>query len=475
MPILNILASDEKQRIHTEALRVLGKVGCIVDHPAALKQLEAAGARVDGAAGKAFFTERMVQDALAATPNRYRAAGRSAGDGYNVHAGMRPRMRCLGGALNWLSETAGENRPISMTDVHQMLVLADGLQQVDLVGTPFCAEFPSKTYDIHALRWALSGTCKHIWGLCESSKNLPYQMELLQAVCGGRDRLKIHKRISGIVCIIDPLKFPNDEIERLNIYGDYQVPVKWTSSSMVGGNAPYTIAGALVQNVAQFLAALVITAVLRPGTPVVYYITLQLMDMQKGFALFAAPELMQITAAVAQMAGHYRLPSAITSISSTGSEKEQAIFQRSMGLYNCMLAGASEINLCGSLDGGTFFSPEFAVLDDLLMGYLRSAGKRFAISAESLAFAAIVRGIETGEYVSDSHTLQHLRRVKRFDSPLLDGSSHELWCQTGSRSLLARAREKADHIIATHSVEPLDEKLEKELDRIVAAADRALG
>ena len=142
-------------------------------------------------------------------------------------------------------------------------------------------------------------------------------MKLLEAVSGGREKLKTHKRISGIVCIIDPLKFPRDEIERLKIYGDYQVPVKWTSSSMIGGNAPYTVAGALVQNIAQFLAGLVITETLRPGTPVVYYITLQTMDMRKGFAVFASPELMQIRAAIAQIARNYHLPSAITTVSST--------------------------------------------------------------------------------------------------------------------------------------------------------------
>lgn len=116
--------------------------------------------------------------------------------------------------------------------------------------------------------------------------NLRYQMKLLEAVCGGREGFKTHKRISGIVCIIDPLKFARDEIERLKIYGAYRVPVKWTSSSMIGGNAPYTLNAALVQNVAQLLAALVISQRVAPNVPVVYYITLQLMDMRSVQALF---------------------------------------------------------------------------------------------------------------------------------------------------------------------------------------------
>lgn len=474
MRFFDVLSPEELKQIHGQALVVLGRVGCVIEHRETLELLHSVGAKVDFAKKRACFPEQMVEDALASTPKGYLAAGRDPEASYDVYAGMESKFRCLGGALNWLSTVADENHPITLADAKKMLALADALPEIDLVGTPFASDFPSKTYDIHSLRLALSSTVKHIWSLTISSKNLRYQMELIEAAIGGREKLKTHKRISGIVCIIDPLKFPRDEIERLKIYGDYQVPVKWTSSSMIGGNAPYTVAGALVQNIAQFLAALVITETLRPGTPVVYYITLQTMDMRKGFAVFASPELMQIRAAIAQIARHYNLPSAITTVSSTGSEKEQAIFLRSMGLINCMMAGAGEINLSGSLDGGAFFSPEFAVLDNLFMAYLRSFREGFAINPDNMGFEAISRGIDTGQYLSDTHTLKYLRREKRFADDLFDWRNHESWAQMDSCSLLERAWEKACHIIENHQAPPLAEKLEKELDSIVAAADKDL-
>jgi len=201
---------------------------------------------------------------------------------------------------------------------------------------------------------------------------------------------------------------------------------------------------------------------------------MKIMDMRKGFAVFASPELMQIRAAIAQISRHYNLPSAITTVSSTGSEKEQAIFLRSMGLINCMMAGAGEINLSGYLDGGAFFSPEFAVLDNLFMAYLRSFREGFAINSDRMGLEAISRAINTGEYLSDAHTIKYLRREKRFADDLFDWRNHESWVQTDSRSLLERAWEKALHIIENHQVPPLEEKLEKELDSIVAAADKDL-
>jgi trimethylamine:corrinoid methyltransferase-like protein len=91
-----------------------------------------------------------------------------------------------------------------------------------------------------------------------------------------------------------------------------------------------------------------------------------------------------------------------------------------------------------------------------------------------MGLEAITRCVETGEYLSDVHTMEHLRREKHFEGDLFDWRDHSSWAETESHSLLERAFEKAGHIVETHQVPPLAEKLEKELDSIVAAADKEL-
>jgi trimethylamine--corrinoid protein Co-methyltransferase len=474
MKFLNILSTEDLKRIHRKALMVLERVGCIVEHQGALASLHDAGVQVDFPNQRARIAGDIVESALASIPKQYLATGRTPDDSYEVQTDMPPKFRCIGGALKWLSFSKNDGQQITQNEARQMLCLADALPQVDLVGTPFVSDFPQKTYDIHSLRLALSKTTKHIWSLTISSKNLRYQMKLLETVMGDRENLKTHKRISGIVCILDPLKFSHDEIERLKIYGDYQVPVKWTSSSMIGGNAPYSVSGALVQNVAQLLAGLLISAYVTPGIPVVYYTTLQEMDMRKGYAIFGSPDLMVANAAIAQIARYYQLPSAITCLNSNGSEGGQSIFQRSMGLINCMMAGAGEINIAGALDGGAFFSPEFAVLDNEFIAYLRRFREGLVIDKGDNELEIIARNIEKGEYLSDAQTLECLRQGTNFMSELFDYRDHESWFEKDSATLVERAREKAVYIIETHQVDPLDDAVEKELDAIVAAADKEL-
>ena len=466
----NILSDKELEKVHEQALNVLEKVGCIIEHQEALEILESSGAIVDFTKKRARFHEDIVSKAMQLAPKKYLAAGLNPAYTYEVYAGMPTKLRGVGGALKWLSITQKEKRLINLADAKRMLALADGLPEINLVGTPFAAEFPTKTYDIHSLRLAMTCTSKHIWSLTIGSKNLAYQMEMLRAAGGGKENSQ--KRISGIVCVIDPLKFPHDEIERLKIYGDNMVPIKCTSSSMIGGNAPYTVAGGLIQNVAQFLAFLVITQTIRPGIPIVYYITIQDMDMRIGSALFSSPELMMARAAIAQIARHYNLPSSITTVSGTGTEPQQALFLRTYDLMTCMLSGAGEVNLGGSLDGGAFFCPEILAIDNESMAYLRHFLNGFEM-VDGIT-DVIARGIDSGQYLTDPHTLKYLRKQKRYFSDLLDGRSHDVWANNNPRNLIERAWEKALHIIETHEAPPLKEELVKELDRIVAVADKEL-
>jgi trimethylamine:corrinoid methyltransferase-like protein len=49
------------------------------------------------------------------------------------------------------------------------------------------------------------------------------------------------------------------------------------------------------------------------------------------------------------------------------------------------------------------------------------------------------------------------------------------WNATGRMTMAERARQRVTDILARHEVEPLDEALARELDRIAACAQRELG
>ena len=63
-----------------------------------------------------------------------------------------------------------------------------------------------------------------------------------------------------------------------------------TPFTLAGAMAPVTLAGALVEQNAEALAGMVLTQVVRPGSPVIYGGFTSNVDMQSGAPAFGTPE-----------------------------------------------------------------------------------------------------------------------------------------------------------------------------------------
>jgi trimethylamine--corrinoid protein Co-methyltransferase len=108
-----------------------------------------------------------------------------------------------------------------------------------------------------------------------------------------------------------------------------------------------------------------------------------------------------------------------------------------------------------------------------MIGYLRRTVLGFEVTPETLAFEVMQRVGPGGNFLTDEHTLRHAR--SEFWIPRLsDRDNYITWQRKGRRTMLERAAARRDQILREHYVEPLDEALELEIDRIVAAAGRQL-
>ena len=79
----------------------------------------------------------------------------------------------------------------------------------------------------------------------------------------------------------------------------------------------------------------------------------------------------------------------------------------------------------------------------------------------------------SGHYLTDSHTRDFLRREIQFVPDLFAYRSHKAWSVDPKR-LAEEAKARAADIIANHDVPPLEESLQRELNRIAAAAEKEI-
>ncbi|MBW2000232.1 MAG: trimethylamine methyltransferase family protein [Deltaproteobacteria bacterium] len=469
----DLLSSDEIQMIHEASLEVLESTGLRLNHPVALEKLSAAGAKVDKAKEQVCLPPNMVEEALETAPKTFVCAGRDLEFDLLMSPGSMamPFVRSATGSISYYDLIQNKYRPITVQDCHDIAQLMDGLNNMNIVGCLVPEDAPKRTYDLHALKIMLEAGRKHIWALPKDSKNLKYQLEMMKAVAGGTEALRKRPICSGIVCLIEPLHFPSDEIERLLLYGECNLPVKVPLVPMFGANAPYTLAGALTHTNAEALGSLVLLQTLCPGIPTWYYMLLSEMDMAKGTANYLNPEIMLIYSGLIQLARHYNIPSSSLPFTTTDCQIHQIMFERGTALIMYALSGTTEVGGAGSVDGAIAISPLLLVLDDEMAAYTRRIMEGIAIDRERLAVEAINRVGHRGSFLEDPHTLQFLRQERHFKPTIFDWRSFETWNRDGN-TIVERAHDKMNKILSTHEVPPLDEAIQRELDRIIHAAEK---
>ena len=189
--------------------------------------------------------------------------------------------------------------------------------------------------------------------------------------------------------------------------------------------------------------------------------------------LYGSPEQGLLMAATTQVIKSLGLP-AIANAGYTDAKvpDAQAGMEKGMTALMAALAGADSFAPMG-VTGTIGASLPQLIIDDEMIGYLRRTTQGFEVTPETLAFEVVRRIGPGGNFLTDEHTLRHARR--EFWIPRLsDRDNYVTWQAKGRQTMLERAAARRDQILREHHPEPLDEALEREIDRIVAAAGREL-
>jgi trimethylamine--corrinoid protein Co-methyltransferase len=148
------------------------------------------------------------------------------------------------------------------------------------------------------------------------------------------------------------------------------------------------IAGALAQQNAEVLAALVLAQLVRPGLPMIYCGRLAMMEPRTGLSVWGGAELGLASAATVQLGHRYGLPVNVYGFSTNAhSHDVQDGFERGLNAILPALAGADELSGIGEMEAGVMGSYAQMVIDNELAGSVlrlrRSSPRRWLPAAAS--------------------------------------------------------------------------------------------
>jgi trimethylamine--corrinoid protein Co-methyltransferase len=474
IPRYDILRQDDIDRIHRATVRILSEIGVRVHHDGVLARLADAGAEVDKESQLVKIDERLLMESLEKAGKSYilygRDGSRTARFGYGDLVTISTP-----GQYSWVDSVRKTRRAPTSDDTHQAIRVGDALEHIDIVGAMTQpVDIPTPIRDIWLTAELVKGTRKPNRCWITNGQTAPYVLEIYKAAAGGQRALQERPQIEAFVEPISPLQMPTTGMEILLEFVRMGLPVAYGPMVQAGATGPATLAGTLAQENAETLAGIVITQVLRPGTPVMYGGIPHIMDMRTSLISFASPEQGLMAIAMAQMANWYGLPAYVNAgLADSNVVDVQAGLEKGMNFILGALAGGdlvAHMGIAGADQGASLLQ---LVVDNEMIAFVKRLLRGFQVDDATLAVDVIKEVGHEGQHLAHPHTASNFRK-EMWIPKMWERRSWDNWLGDGGKSMADRAAERLQEILDTHELEPIDEALAREIDGIVESAKRNL-
>lgn len=469
IPRFNTLSEDKIELMHLYTLEILRRTGVAVKEPKALEILKKGGCFVEGE--RVRLPEYLVEWALQNAPPRVALSDRE-GDPAMFLEGCNIYFGTGSDTPNVIDPYTGERRVAVLQDIVNVSKIVDYLDEMSfLMCAGIASDVNAKTSDLFHFEAMVNNTTKPIVFTAWSLENLKRIVNMAEVVAGGEEKLKNSPFVALYTEPISPLQLAAESTEKIMFMAEKSLPVVYTPCLITGATGPVTLAGGIIQANAEMLTGYVLANLINEGTPFIYGGGVGPMDMATGVWSYASPEFMLATAALSDMAKHYRLP--IFSFAGCSDSKlfdQQASLESALWILIVSLHGGNLVHDAGYIESGLTTSYEQLVVSNEIAGMVRRIIQGFEINEETLALDLIDSVGPGGEYLTSDHTLKHFKQ--NWFPDLVSRVPYEKWEQEGKKDLGARARERIRHIIENHNPKPLPEDIKAELQKIVKSMDK---
>ena len=291
-------------------------------------------------------------------------------------------------------------------------------------------------------------------------------------MCGilfGEDFVRDNTVMTSLININSPLTFDGIMMGALEVYAR-SMQAAIISPFIVGGAmAPVSVAGTLTQVLAEVLAGVAYSQLVRAGAPVIFGAFVTSIDMNSGAPTFGTPEAAQITYGAGQLARRLGLPFR-SSGSFCGSKlpDAQAAYETANSLNVGLLSGVNfMLHACGWLEGGLVASFEKFVMDADQLGTLHHLARGVDMSENGQAMDAIREVGPGGHYLGCAHTQANFKQAF-WRSDLFDYKPFETWDEEGARDTQVLAAARVKRMLETYRQPELDPAIAQALDAYVA-------
>ncbi len=466
-PETRLLSKADTEAIVHDAIRVLEKVGVLLESETGARLLLEGGAAEHE--GRIRIPERMVREALASAPSSVRIYDR-AGEPALLLEGDNVHFDPGSAAINVIDPDSGKRRAAVSRDLVEMARLVDGLPHFEAQSTALVpSDVPKELGDRHRLYLALRHGRKPVITGTFLKEGFAPMLDMLTVFRDGAEDLRARPLAIFDCCPSPPLKWSDLTCQCLIDCARSGVPAELVSMPLTGATSPVTLREAVVQHCAENLSGVVIHQLAHLGSPIIYGGAPSAFDMRHGSTPMGAVETMMIDVAYAQVGKYLGLPThGYLGLSDAKIGDYQAGMESGIGAVLGALAGINVISGAGALDYILTISLPKLLLDHEACGMalrlLRGIARR-----DDDPVDLIGELVRTGEFLSHKHTRKHWREELSVASNVIDRDSYGDWEAGGGLTALERARAEVTKRLAKAGDTTPPAELAAELDAIMKA------
>lgn len=467
IPNFEILNEEALEIIEWNADTVLEEIGVnFVENPAALQLWREAGADVRGE--RVHIPRGLARELCKTAPSTFTQHARN--PERNVVIGGKGLVLAPVYGPPFVRDNEGGRRYATMEDFRNFVKLGYMSKWLHHSGGTVC-----EPTDVAVNKRHLDMLLAHM-----TLSDKPYMGSVTEPVRAedsvtmskilfGEDFVDQNTVMTSLININSPLTFDSTMMGALEVYAKHNQAAIISPFIVGGAMAPVTVAGTLTQVLAEVLAGVAYSQLIRKGAPVIFGAFVTSIDMNSGAPTFGTPEAAHITYGAGQLARRMGLPYR-SGGAFCGSKlpDAQAAYETANSLNMALLAGVNfMLHACGWLEGGLVSSYEKFVLDADQLGTLHHLAKGVSMDENGQAMDAIREVGPGGHYLGCQHTQSNFKTAF-WRTDVLDYKPYETWEEEGARDSATLANQRVKKLLRDFQAPVLDPAIAEALESYVA-------
>ena len=442
-PKLTVLDSGQIGQIHNYSLQVLSSAGVRIDSERA-RQLfvKALGAGVI-AGDRVRVPREAVEWALGTAPATVEVYDRRGNLAFRLPDQTRFGIGVT--ALYYQDPETDKVTPFTRKHMEMMVRLGTFLPSFDVISTVgIVQDVPPGVSDLYATLEMIANTIKPLVILVSDEEAFPTVVDLLQHLHGD---LSARPFVLPYFNPISPLVINRGTVDKMFHAAQRGLPFIYSNYGMAGASTPITPTGALVLLNAELLAGLVLSQLIKEGTPIILGSLPAFFDM-KGMGSFYDPRSYLMDLACAEMMVYYQLPHCGTSGSGMGWGAD--LLAGGHQWFNHLVSCIGKVGLApfvGDNLGSKAFSPTIVVYADEIIKQARLFARGFVVEDAAAAIGEIEEAGPGGTFLMSNLTLKSFRSAY-YTSEIFPRLTLEEWQAWGAPNAVQFLKQYTQDLLA---------------------------